>query len=95
LVLDALEAIFILSSAGDNYSDFQEQIRHQIFLGRDVLVPEYQQAIEKSEKLREVSNVHKRLITLILFPGLPGAGRIVSEARRNLISKTLGRKHGI
>jgi hypothetical protein len=42
LVLDALEAIFILSSEGDNYSDSKEQIRHQIFLGNDAFVAEYQ-----------------------------------------------------
>jgi putative transposase len=42
------------------------QVKHQIFLGDDTFIAEYQQAIEKPEKLCEVSKAHKRSVAITL-----------------------------
>ena len=51
---------------GKGLPDPKEKVKHQMFLGNDEFITEYQQAEEKPEKLREVSKAHKRAIALSL-----------------------------
>ena len=56
---------FVLQGKG--LSDPKEQVKHQMFLGSDDFISEYQQTVEKPENLREVSKSHKRAIALSLI----------------------------
>jgi len=47
--------------AGKGLPDPKEQVKHQMFLGNDVFITEHQQAIEKPEKLCEVSKAHIKI----------------------------------
>jgi putative transposase len=62
----AIEAYRKFVVAGKGLPDPKEQVRHQMILGNDVFIAEYQQAIEKPEKLCEVSKAHKRSVALTL-----------------------------
>lgn len=62
----AIEAYRQFVMAGKGLPDPKEQVRHQMILGNDVFIAEYQQAIEKPEKLCEVSKAHKRSVALTL-----------------------------
>lgn len=55
---------FVLQGKG--LPDPKEQVKHQMFLGSDHFISEYQQTVEKPEKLREVSRAHKRALALSL-----------------------------
>ena len=48
------------------FPDSKGQVKHQMFLGDDTFIAEYQQAIEKPEKLCEVSKAHKRSVAITL-----------------------------
>jgi len=52
--------------AGKGLPDPKDQVRHQMFLGTEDFVAAHQQAIDKPEKLREVSKAHRRSIALTL-----------------------------